>query len=134
MPQAGSGVRQTFALRPGARSVLGDILLLVLALALGVASHIAWDAFSHEGASGVGLVPALDAQWGPLVGYKWVQARVERDRGRRARGVGAAPACVVRAAFRWRGCFQAGCRGHGCSRCRSCSSWHGWRGWSCSAR
>nr|WP_274637612.1 DUF4184 family protein [Microbacterium bovistercoris] len=70
---AGAGVQQTFAPGPGARSVLGGILFVVLALALGVASHIAWDAFSHEGRSGVGLVPALDAQWGPLVGYKWVQ-------------------------------------------------------------
>ncbi|MBZ4488665.1 DUF4184 family protein [Microbacterium sp. cx-55] len=56
-------------LRPSWRSVL----LLLASLALGVASHIAWDAFTHEGRIGVELVPALDEQWGPLLGLKWVQ-------------------------------------------------------------
>jgi len=46
---------------------------LVLSLALGVATHIGWDAFTHEGRAGVALMPALDAAWGPLTGYKWLQ-------------------------------------------------------------
>jgi hypothetical protein len=49
------------------------LLLLAISLAVGVASHIAWDAFTHEGRVGVALFPALDQQWGPLLGFKWVQ-------------------------------------------------------------
>lgn len=49
------------------------ILWLVLSLALGVASHIAWDLFTHEGRTGVQLFPALEEQWGPLPGIKWLQ-------------------------------------------------------------
>lgn len=48
-------------------------LLVVVSLVLGVLSHIAWDAFTHEGRWGVRLVPALDDSWGPLPGYKWLQ-------------------------------------------------------------
>lgn len=46
---------------------------LVLSLAVGVASHIAWDLFTHEGRAGVGIVPLLAEEWGPLPGYKWLQ-------------------------------------------------------------
>ncbi|MGB4779270.1 DUF4184 family protein, partial [Microbacterium sp.] len=49
------------------------VLLVVLSLALGVLSHIAWDAFTHEGRWGLSLFPALEEQWGPLTGYKWIQ-------------------------------------------------------------
>lgn len=48
-------------------------LLLALSALLGVLSHIAWDAFTHEGRAGVELLPFLDHQWGPLLGYKWLQ-------------------------------------------------------------
>ncbi len=48
-------------------------LLLLVSLVLGVLSHIAWDAFTHEGRWGTGLFPALDEPWGPLVGLKWLQ-------------------------------------------------------------
>ena len=51
----------------------GRVLLLVLALALGVASHLLWDVFTHEGRLGTALIPALDRAWGPLPGYKWLQ-------------------------------------------------------------
>lgn len=68
-----AGLRETFARTATARPSATGILLLILSLALGVVSHIAWDAFSHEGRAGVGLIPALDEQWGPLRGYKWVQ-------------------------------------------------------------
>lgn len=64
----------------GARAALEEtfgsvarVLLLVLALALGVVSHILWDAFTHEGRAGTALLPVLDEQWGPLLGYKWLQ-------------------------------------------------------------
>ncbi|MDU0344114.1 DUF4184 family protein [Microbacterium sp. KSW2-29] len=49
------------------------ILWLVLSLALGVASHIAWDFFTHEGRAGDALFPALEQPWGPLPGVKWLQ-------------------------------------------------------------
>ncbi len=52
---------------------LRGVLLLVVSLAIGVASHILWDAFTHEGRAGVTLLPILDEQWGPLLGFKWLQ-------------------------------------------------------------
>lgn len=55
--------------RPGAITALW----IVVSLVLGVISHIVWDAFTHEGRAGVGAIPALDEQWGPLLGYKWLQ-------------------------------------------------------------
>jgi Domain of unknown function (DUF4184) len=64
----------------GPRAVLAETFgtvarafLLVLALALGVVTHVLWDAFTHEGRAGLSLIPALDEQWGPLLGYKWLQ-------------------------------------------------------------
>ncbi|QKJ19766.1 DUF4184 family protein [Microbacterium hominis] len=47
--------------------------LLVASLLIGVVSHIAWDLFTHEGRAGVEALPLLDEQWGPLLGYKWLQ-------------------------------------------------------------
>jgi len=48
-------------------------ILVALSLFLGVLSHIAWDAFTHEGRWGTRLIPALGEPWGPLLGYKWLQ-------------------------------------------------------------
>ncbi len=48
-------------------------VLLAASLLLGVLSHIAWDAFTHEGRWGLELIPGLAASWGPLPGYKWLQ-------------------------------------------------------------
>lgn len=70
---AAAGARQTFAPRGGARPSVAGALLTLLALAIGVATHIVWDSFSHYGRSGVLALPALDATWGPLPGYQWVQ-------------------------------------------------------------
>lgn len=47
-------------------------VILVVSLALGVVSHILWDSFTHEGRGGTALA-GLDAYWGPLPGYKWLQ-------------------------------------------------------------
>ena len=58
--------KETF---PSARG----ILLLLVSLAIGVASHILWDLFTHQGRWGVSIIPALAAQWGPLSGFKWLQ-------------------------------------------------------------
>jgi hypothetical protein len=52
---------------------LSTVAVLVASLAIGVATHIAWDAFTHEGRWGVLLLPGLDEQWGPVTGFKWVQ-------------------------------------------------------------
>lgn len=64
--------------RPGARHPIWRDhtihgIVLAMSLMLGVISHIVWDAFTHEGRWGVRLVPALDAEWGPLAGYTWLQ-------------------------------------------------------------
>jgi len=65
--------------RPGppcwwsARPAWLSALRVAVSLLLGVASHIAWDAFTHEGRWGTRLFPALDERWGPLVGLKWLQ-------------------------------------------------------------
>lgn len=48
-------------------------LLLAASLLLGVLSHIAWDAFTHEGRGGLLLWPALAEPWGPMLGFKWLQ-------------------------------------------------------------
>ena len=48
-------------------------LWLAASLLIGVASHILWDAFTHEGRLGMQLLPGLAEQWGPLQGIKWLQ-------------------------------------------------------------
>lgn len=53
--------------RPGRR-----IPVLLLGLIVGVATHILWDSFTHEGRSGV-VALDLDAMWGSLPAYKWLQ-------------------------------------------------------------
>ena len=64
----------------GARAALPEtfpsargILLLLASLAIGVASHILWDLFTHDGRWGVSVIPALADRWGPLTGVKWLQ-------------------------------------------------------------
>lgn len=64
--------------RPGARNaVWRDAVvfpaLVAISVMLGVISHIVWDAFTHEGRWGLALFPALTEQWGPMLGYKWIQ-------------------------------------------------------------
>lgn len=77
----GAAVRETLAIRsesragepPRWRASVSGVLLLVASLFIGVLSHIVWDLFTHEGRWGVALFPALDEQWGPLQGFKWLQ-------------------------------------------------------------
>lgn len=45
----------------------------LLALVLGVLTHVFWDAFTHPDRFGSTLIPALAEQWGPLVGTQWAQ-------------------------------------------------------------
>ncbi|MEJ1156249.1 DUF4184 family protein [Microbacterium marmarense] len=71
-----AALRETFfvTVRDGRRRTSGvGMLMLAVSLGLGVLSHVVWDLFTHEGRSGVNAIPALDEQWGPLLGYKWLQ-------------------------------------------------------------
>ncbi len=68
-----AGPRATWRQIARGRPAWVSALWIVVSLLLGVVTHIVWDAFTHEGRWGVRLVPALDEQWGPLAGYKWLQ-------------------------------------------------------------
>ncbi|MEV8266454.1 DUF4184 family protein [Microbacterium sp. NPDC076911] len=73
---AAAGFRETFfvTVQNGRQRVRGvGLLMLAFSLGLGVLSHVVWDLFTHEGRVGVNAIPALDQQWGPLLGYKWLQ-------------------------------------------------------------
>lgn len=71
---ARAGLRETFAItRERPHASWRGILILIVSLAVGVASHIVWDLFTHEGRWGSQILPVLDQDWGPLTGYKWLQ-------------------------------------------------------------
>jgi hypothetical protein len=61
------------ALRETFPSSLGGTVLLLVSLLVGVASHIVWDSFTHEGRVGTAVLPALGMRWGSLAGYTWLQ-------------------------------------------------------------
>lgn len=67
------GLRETFRERDASRSSSGAVVLLVVALTIGVLTHLVWDAFTHEGRWGSVLVHALEQDWGPMPGYAWAQ-------------------------------------------------------------
>lgn len=69
---AAQALRATFG-ATGGRVRVGAVALLAVSLVIGILSHIAWDAFTHEGRIGVELLPALAEQWGPMLGLKWLQ-------------------------------------------------------------
>lgn len=71
--QGGEALRTVRRISGRRRSVALTVALVVVSLAIGVLSHIAWDAFTHEGRWGVELIPALAERWGPLHGYRWFQ-------------------------------------------------------------
>jgi hypothetical protein len=74
---AGAAARETLAVRRrgGAGSLVSGrgMMLLVVSLLLGVVSHIVWDLFTHAGRWGVTVLPALQEQWGPYEGFRWLQ-------------------------------------------------------------
>ena len=41
--------------------------------AIGILSHIVWDLFTHDERWGVEALPVLDEQWGPILGFTWLQ-------------------------------------------------------------
>lgn len=67
----GSRLPVAWAHRP--RPTGRGALLALAALLLGVLTHVAWDAFTHEGRAGSALLPALAEPWGPLPGFRWIQ-------------------------------------------------------------
>nr|WP_246324139.1 DUF4184 family protein [Petropleomorpha daqingensis] len=50
-----------------------QVVLLVVALVLGTATHLAWDAFTHARRWGAEHLSVLAESWGPLPGYRWLQ-------------------------------------------------------------
>ncbi|NII51302.1 DUF4184 family protein [Frigoribacterium endophyticum] len=57
---------------PGAVSP-GRLLRVLVAVVIGVLTHVGWDAFTHPGRLGSTLLPALAEPWGPFVGTQWAQ-------------------------------------------------------------
>ncbi|SFS02077.1 protein of unknown function [Microbacterium sp. cf046] len=71
---AAAALRETFAIAgTPPRASWRGILLLLVSLAIGIASHVVWDLFTHEDRWGVEVLPVLDELWGPLSGYRWLQ-------------------------------------------------------------
>lgn len=69
-----SGWWETWGPRAATAAVrVRTVALLVLALLLGIATHLVWDAFTHEGRWGSDVVPALEAVVGPFALVKWAQ-------------------------------------------------------------
>ncbi|MEV4687956.1 DUF4184 family protein [Microbacterium sp. LWH3-1.2] len=93
---AGDAARATLAIDevPPSRVSWSRMLLLVLSLAIGVASHIVWDLFTHEGRWGT-TDPGTRIRVGPAPGFQMAAARLERHRARDHRdldaGVAGAP-------------------------------------------
>lgn len=50
-----------------------QVLPMVVGLAIGIVTHVLWDAFTHPGRFGSALVPVLADDWGPLPGTQWLQ-------------------------------------------------------------
>jgi hypothetical protein len=62
--------------RPGLRHRAGtprELLAVYAALAVGAATHVGWDEFTHPGRWGTTHVPALAAVWAGMPGYRWAQ-------------------------------------------------------------
>ncbi len=47
-----------------------QVAVLLASLAIGIVSHVVWDSFTHEGRQDYAW---LDAAWGPLPAFKWLQ-------------------------------------------------------------
>lgn len=58
---------------PAARRGVRGAALVALSVAVGAATHILWDAFTHSSGWGTALLPWLSARHGPWPGYLWAQ-------------------------------------------------------------
>ncbi|MDT0274795.1 DUF4184 family protein [Blastococcus goldschmidtiae] len=54
-------------------STASRVAWTVLAAAVGAATHVLWDEFTHAGRWGPGTFPVLADQWGVMPGYRWLQ-------------------------------------------------------------
>jgi len=71
-----SWVAARYAGPPGASATSSParrLLLTTAALALGVLTHVVWDAFTHQGRWGVALAPVLDDRVAGTPLYSWFQ-------------------------------------------------------------
>lgn len=66
------GAQATLGLRTRLSS-LGRVLMVLLSLSVGAATHTVWDAFTHAGRWGTTHVSWLAQEHGPLAGYRWAQ-------------------------------------------------------------
>lgn len=65
------GARALRSVHPGRPLVA--VGAIVLSLAIGVVTHVVWDAFTHADRWGVRLLPVLAEEWGPIAGFRWLQ-------------------------------------------------------------
>ncbi len=59
--------------KPGSRPTARDAAWFAGSVALGAASHVGWDAFTHHGRAGVRLLPVLDREIAGMPGYLALQ-------------------------------------------------------------
>jgi hypothetical protein len=67
--------RLTGMLSRPARAPAAPLAMVLACLLLGAMTHVAWDAFTHRGAAGVVLIPALDT---PLFAFGGHEVRIYR--------------------------------------------------------
>ena len=56
-----------------ARARTAAVVLAAVGIVIGAASHVLWDAFTHDGGPFVAALPFLREELGPFAGYKWAQ-------------------------------------------------------------
>ncbi|MFC1420282.1 DUF4184 family protein [Streptacidiphilus cavernicola] len=59
--------------KPGSRPTWQDAAWFAGSAALGAATHIGWDSFTHRGCAGVRLLPVLDRDFAGMPGYQALQ-------------------------------------------------------------
>ena len=57
----------------GSRPTARDVAWFAGSAAIGAATHVGWDAFTHRGCAGVRLFPVLDREIGGMPGYQALQ-------------------------------------------------------------
>ncbi|SHG76439.1 protein of unknown function [Geodermatophilus nigrescens] len=70
---AGLAARLPGSAAPGLRRRLRAPVRVLAALAVGAATHVLWDEFTHPGRLGTELVPALGRTWAGAPGTAWAQ-------------------------------------------------------------
>jgi hypothetical protein len=64
---------------PADLASLKQWVLAALGILAGAISHLVWDAFTHEGARGVRMIPALDDPVVDIAGHRLMGARLLQD-------------------------------------------------------